>query len=107
MQAHADILRCFTLVETGELIGGSSYYERFDGNPQRAEIEFNLKERYLVNHLGKWFSLEKASDDIYVMEEDRRYAYIVKDTGNLVLEVRVDKDAATIKIFECKWFCGS
>ncbi|OOZ41894.1 hypothetical protein BOW52_04060 [Solemya elarraichensis gill symbiont] len=53
MQAHADILRCFTLVETGELIGGSSYYERFDGNPQRAEIEFNLKERYLVNHLGK------------------------------------------------------
>ena len=102
-RSYAAEIKCLTLVETGETLsnGGANYYDRFDENPKRVVTTFNFEQLYLISFAGRRVDLVKVSDDLFVLQQDPRYKYLAKLDGNLVVEVRVEKDSTTSKIFEC------
>ena len=102
-RSYAAEIKCLTLVETGETLsnGRANYYDRFDENPKRVVTTFNFEQLYLISFAGRRFDLVKVSDDLFVLQQDPRYKYLAKLDGNLVVEVRVEKDSTTSKVFEC------
>ena len=101
--ASGSQLRCVTLVEVGEMLSGNThYYDRFDGNPKRVATIFNFEQLYFVSYQGKRFDLLDLGRDTYAIKSDPRYKFLAKNSGALVLEARVERDATTLKIFECE-----
>lgn len=101
--ANASQLACVTLVETGEMLTGNAhYYERFDSNPKRVTTIFDFERLYFVNFQGKRFDLIDLGHDTYAIKSNPRYKFLAKNSGALVLEARVERDATTLKMYECE-----
>jgi len=99
----AEPLRCLSLVETGQLLDPNEhYYDRFDGVESRVITVFDFELGVLQNYRGKQFQLTEVSREVFVLKIDPRYKYLVHEGGKTVVEARVDKDAVTLKIFECE-----
>ena len=102
-QSYAAEIKCLTLVETGEMLSNdrSNYYDRFDNNSKRVRTTFDFEQLYMTSFTGRRFDLVKVLDDTFVLQQDPRYKYLAKLDGNLVAEVRIEKDATNFKIFGC------